>query len=132
MNPIWNIVIGIIAAAAGALLTWLLETYKGVWQQRAFLFVNDVIVNTVKEVNQIYVDKRKEAETTGNLTFDEDEQIEAKKMCWARVWEIVPAKMVKHFYGWFGGSVEKAEAYVNGKIEATVRDEKLVTFQEPV
>lgn len=132
MNPIWNIVIGIIAAAAGALLTWLLETYKGVWQQRAFLFVNDVIVNTVKEVNQIYVDKRKEAESSGDGVFDETEQAEAKRLCWSKIWEIVPAKMVKHFYGWFGGDKAAAEKYVEGKLEATVRDEKIVTFQEPV
>ena len=125
MNPIWNVIIGLLATAAGAVIGWLIEKYSGVWQVRALNFVNDVVIDTVQKVNQLYVDKRKEAESGGDLKFDEEEQAAAKKMCWDLVWATIPAKILKHFYAWFGGDSQKAETYVDTLIESTVRSAKV-------
>lgn len=125
MNPIWNVIIGLAASAAGAIIAWLLQKYSGVWQQRALNFVNDVVVDTVLKVNQLYVDKRKEAEASGDGVFDDTERAIAKKMCMDLIWATIPQKILKHFYAWFGGDQAKAETYVDTLVESTVRTAKV-------
>lgn len=117
----WNYLIIIAGAVLGYVVKWLMEKYSSVWAQRGLEFLDTVIIQSVITVNQIYVDERKKGMADGKWT--EDEQINAKKMCFDWVWAQVPKKILELLTKWFG-SKDKLEAYVSSGIEVAVKEAK--------
>lgn len=116
----WNYLIIVLGAVLGYVIKWLMEKYGNVWVQRGLEFLDNVIVQSVLTVNQIYVDAKK---NDPDGVWTDEEKALAKKMCFDWVWAQVPQKMLVLLAKWFGEQ-GKLEAYVSSSIEATVKDVK--------
>ena len=103
----------------------LREKSKSAVLQRAFIVLDDVVMNAVREVSQTYVDTIRKARADGVLT--DEEKAKAKQDAMKRAKELLGASgmaLLKAAFGIKGDEPARVDAMLGSRIEAEVRSSR--------
>jgi hypothetical protein len=117
----WNVLIAAGAAVAGIFIKWALDKFANKYADAALKFLDQVIVESVYAVNQVYVDAIKLASEDGTLT--DEEKAEAKAKAWDYIFRQIPPKFLAALKELFG-SAEALSTRIDVGIESAVKAAK--------
>jgi hypothetical protein len=105
-------IVGAVISGLGILITYLINKYIKNDKLKTILnSLNELVRNSVLEIQQTYVDSLKK----GGM-FDE----EAQKEALARCLDVINTNMPKDVKEWLDANVGDVEAYLKGLIEAQI------------
>ena len=110
-------IIGIIISGLGILITYVINKYvKNDELKQIMNSLNDLVRNSVLEVQQIYVDEMK-----CNDMFDKD----AQKLALERCIDTIRVNMPKRVEEWLKSNYTNVDAYLKTLVEAQIKLLKL-------